>query len=669
MTKVFIVESPSKARTIKHYLGSDYCVLASYGHIRDLPSKTGSVNPDNNFSVIWSIEEKSKSVLLRICHSLKGATELILATDPDREGEAIAWHLKEFLQEKGVLKSINVQRVIFYEITREAILYALDRPCSIDMDLVESYFTRRILDYLVGFTLSPLLWRKLPGSRSAGRVQSVALRLIHERESEIEQFNSSEYWSIFGFFLRSSTSVLAPTLILKTKLTTFNGRKVSRLDFKSKSVAENIRSELKKNQYHVYSIFKFSTRKSPPIPFITSTLQQESFKKLGFSISKTMRIAQQLYEGKGNYRKTGLITYMRTNNRTISQGAATDIRNFIERTFSVHYLSKRENFYLDKREISREAHEAIRPINILEIPNLLNLEDDQKKLYELIWERTVTSQMTDTIFDNITVNIISKDKKIIFQIVCSKTKFEGFLALNRIFLKKEDLSNKVQEEIFGVLASLQEGESIDLEEVTLDQNFTSPPKRYTEATLVEKLEELGIGRPSTYALIISTLLKRGYVSYLKKYISPNFRGRIVSSFLKKFFGSYITYEFTARLEERLDEIACGRLNSKTVLKQFWSEFSEILGRVESIGHLSIISSIEKDLLSCIFPTNDYGEQSRLCPQCQIGNLSLKLSKFSYFISCSFYPKCSYTRPLKDSISDQEINFKKYSKKLSYLKSF
>lgn len=633
MTHLVIVESPAKAKTINKYLGNDYLVLASFGHVRDLPSKTGSVDPENHFSMVWESDARSKKQIADIEKAVRQADSLILATDPDREGEAISWHVLEVLREKRALKNIPVKRVVFYEITKPAILEAMKNPRDLDQDLIEAYLARRALDYLVGFTLSPVLWRKLPGSRSAGRVQSVALRLIADRELEIEAFRSEEYWTIDGQFEAvAKKSVLA-------RLTHLQSRKLEKFTINSKTLSDQALKEIEGKSYSVVDIEKKQSKRNPTAPFITSTLQQEAARKLGFSARKTMQVAQQLYEGiKLGGEVTGLITYMRTDSITVSQQAVFQARDYIKKEFGDRYLPSSPRMYKSKSKNAQEAHEAIRPTDLFRHPNAVAgaLDKDQLKLYTLIWKRMISSQMASAELDQTAVVIGNPEKSILFRATGTVITFDGFLKLY------EESLDDTKEEDGQRLPAFSVGESVDLKKLLPEQHFTQPPPRYTEASLVKKLEELGIGRPSTYASIIQTLLDRDYVKRDKKQLVPEPRGRVVTGFLTNYFSQYVEYDFTAKLEDQLDDISSGNLNWEKVLTAFWEEFIKTVDLTKELRVSDVLDKLNELLGVSLFGE---GENARKCPDCKDGMLSLKLGKFGAFIGCSNYPECKHTRQL------------------------
>ncbi len=645
--KLVIVESPAKAKTINKYLGSDYHVLASFGHVRDLPAKDGSVKPDDDFSMLWEVDARSEKHLKEITTAAKNADEVLLATDPDREGEAISWHVLEIIRNNKALKTIPVRRVVFHEITKKAINEAIQKPRDLDMDLIDAYLARRALDYLVGFTLSPVLWRKLPGSRSAGRVQSVALRLITDREDEIEAFTAQEYWSLLGDFLGK------PDKKVKARLTHLRSKKLTKFDINNETLALDAVSEIKKYGYSVLKVEKKQSKRNPSPPFTTSTLQQEAARKLGFGASRTMKTAQQLYEGVNlGGETTGLITYMRTDSVNLGLEALDGLRVHIDKTFGKDYLPPEMREYKTKAKNAQEAHEAIRPTDIARHPKDVEsfLNADQMKLYELIWKRTIASQMASAILDQVSADISNPEKSVIFRANGSTIRFDGFL---KVYQEgKDEEANTEEEEDEKILPPLVEGEGLDLNQVTPNQHFTQPPPRYSEASLVKKLEELGIGRPSTYASIINTLQDRGYVKLEKKQFFPEDRGRIVTAFLLNFFEKYVGYGFTADLEEQLDDISGGRLKWKSVLNQFWSSFIKAIDEAKGLTITQVIDRLNHDLDSMLFPEREDGSDRHICPKCNVGKLSLKLGKFGAFIGCANYPECQYTRKLSTAADAQ-----------------
>lgn len=644
MKKVVVVESPAKAKTINRYLGSDYTVLASYGHIRDLPSKNGSVLPDENFKMFWEMEDRAKRNMGDIEKALKGADELLLATDPDREGEAISWHVQEFLKEEGKLANTNVKRIVFHEITKSAVQNAIKNPRQINQQLVDAYLARRALDYLVGFTLSPVLWRKLPGSRSAGRVQSVALRIIVQRELEIEAFNSQEYWSIVADMSTIRQEAFT------ARLTHLQGTKLEKLDLKNESQAKEACEAIKSRSFKIASVEKKQVKRHPAAPFTTSTLQQEAARKLGYSASRTMQLAQKLYEGVSVYGEvTGLITYMRTDSVDISKEALTDVRTYIDGNYGKKYLPDAPRQFKNKSKNAQEAHEAIRPTNVSFKPDDIQeyLDPAQFKLYELIWKRTVASQMESALFDQVGVDIISEDRQITLRATGSTLVFDGFLKLYQE--GQDDVQDSNDDD--RLLPPLHEGEDTLVKIVTPNQHFTQPPPRFSEASLVKKLEELGIGRPSTYASIIQVLQDRNYVRLEKRQFTPEERGFLVTTFLTNYFKRYVEYDFTANLEEQLDDISNGALNWKDVMTQFWKSFKETIDQTQEFTITDILNRLDADLSFHLFHSTD--EKARECPKCGQGRVSLKLSRYGAFLGCSNYPDCKYTKQVGSDNIDSE----------------
>lgn len=634
--KVVIVESPAKAKSINKYLGPGFEVLASYGHIRDLPSKAGSVDPDQGFAMTWEMDTRAQKQIKEISDAVKRADTVYLATDPDREGEAISWHVKEVLEQKKTLKNKTVKRVVFYEVTKSAVQHAIQNPRDLDEGLIQAYLARRALDYLVGFTLSPVLWRKLPGSRSAGRVQSVALRLVADREAEIENFISQEYWSITGLFIGNQKKDI------EAKLIQLDGKKLEKFDLGNEKLALAAKASVEKLAYHASRVEKKQVKRHPAPPFITSTLQQEASRKLRFSAKKTMQLAQRLYEGIDLGGETvGLITYMRTDSTNVAQEALNATRSFISKTYGAEYLPEAPRFFKSKSKNAQEAHEAIRPTDSANTPDKVRkaLEDDQYKLYELIWKRMVASQMESALLNQVSIDISSQDHKTIFRATGSSIAFDGFLKLYEEGRDDEDETGP------RLLPDVKEQEGLDLKKVDADQHFTQPPPRYSEATLVKKLEELGIGRPSTYATILSTLLERKYVHLEKRQLIPEALGRLVTSFLLSHFKKYVEFDFTANLEEQLDEIASGTLNWQKVLEEFWIAFKAAINDVGGVRLSDVIDELNKDLEKFLFATGTQGVVSRTCPSCNTGTLSLKLGRFGAFLGCSNYPDCNYTRKL------------------------
>ncbi|WP_316861650.1 type I DNA topoisomerase [uncultured Cohaesibacter sp.] len=636
---VVIVESPAKAKTINKYLGKNYKVLASYGHVRDLPSKDGSVLPDDDFSMIWEADAKSKKRLTEIAEAVKSSDRLILATDPDREGEAISWHVLEVLKKKrGVLKDQPIQRVVFNAITKESILEAMKHPREIDAPLVDAYLARRALDYLVGFTLSPVLWRKLPGARSAGRVQSVALRLVCQREEEIEAFVPQEYWSILADLETAAGDDF------QARITAVDGDKKGRHDIRTEAEASDIKQLIEGAKLSVQSIEAKPVKRNPFAPFTTSTLQQEASRKLGFAAARTMQIAQKLYEGVSlGGETTGLITYMRTDGVQIAPEAIGPIRSAIENEFGKNYLPEKPRVYSTKAKNAQEAHEAIRPTDITRHPNKMAqyLDDEQLKLYTLIWRRTMASQMASAQMERTTVDILATngsrhaDLRATGQVV----RFDGFLTL---YTETKDDSD---DEDSNRLPPMSDGEVAKQKAITANQHHTEPPPRFTEATLIKRMEELGIGRPSTYTATLSVLRDRGYVILDKKRLIPESKGRLVTGFLSNFFERYVQYDFTADLEEKLDRISAGELDWKDVLRDFWKEFSNHVDGTKELRVSQVLDTLNEVLASYAFPPREDGKDPRACPSCDDGRLSLKTSRYGAFVGCSNYPDCGYTRQL------------------------
>ena len=636
-----IVESPAKAKTINKYLGGDYTVLASYGHIRDLPSKNGSVDPEDKFKMIWEIDSFSKKYLKEITDAAKKSKKIILATDPDREGEAIAWHVREYLDEKKLLKDKKIERVVFNEITKKAVTNGIDNPRNIEANLVDAYMARRALDYLVGFNISPILWTKLPGSKSAGRVQSVALRLLTEREHEIEQFKPEEFWTLNVNFNTSKGDILNSNLVL------LNNSKIEKFSFKNKEDINNAIELIKKSKYKISDISSKIYTRNPLGPFTTSTLQQTSSSKLGFGASRTMQIAQRLYQGIDIEGDTaGLITYMRTDGTNISNDAVTDFRNFIKSSYGDNYLPKEPNNYSGKKaKNAQEAHEAIRPTDITRTPESIKkfLSTDQNKLYDLIWSRALSSQMEAAKFDRKTITINSDNGLNQFKCSGSTIKFDGFLKLSRIDENEDEkiLPNVNKEEVLA-------------NDFTDEQHFTQPPPRYSEASLVKKLEELGIGRPSTYASIISVISNRGYADVINKRFFPTDRGKLLSAFLEKLFSKYVDYGFTAALEDQLDDITAGKKEWIKVLDNFWKDFNTNVSNVKEKRTREVLDLLNQSLGELIFEADENGKINRKCKLCDTGKLSLKNSfRGGAFIGCSNYPECKFTRPLSKSKANDQ----------------
>ncbi|HEY7662807.1 MAG TPA: type I DNA topoisomerase [Xanthobacteraceae bacterium] len=636
---IVVVESPAKAKTINKYLGPGYEVLASFGHVRDLPAKDGSVDPEHDFRMIWEVDDKSQKRLNDIARAVKGANKLILATDPDREGEAISWHVLEVLKQKNALKKQAVERVVFNAITKQAVLDAMKRPRGIDGALVDAYLARRALDYLVGFTLSPVLWRKLPGARSAGRVQSVALRLVCDRELEIEKFVPREYWSLIA------TLATPRGEEFEARLVGADGRKVARLDIGSGAEAEAFRQALESAAFTVANVEAKPARRNPPPPFTTSTLQQEASRKLGLAPAHTMRIAQRLYEGVEIEGETvGLITYMRTDGVDIAEEALAAARRVIGADYGTRYLPPSPRRYQAKAKNAQEAHEAIRPTDLARRPKDARrvLDSDQARLYELIWLRTMACQMESAELERTTADITANAGGRIIDLRATGTvvKFDGFLTL---YQEGED--DAAEDEESRRLPEMSAGENLAKRKIDATQHFTEPPPRYSEASLVKRMEELGIGRPSTYASILQVLKDRGYVRIDKKRLVPEDKGRVLTAFLESFFARYVEYGFTADLEEQLDRISNNEIAWRDLLRDFWREFTAAVGDIKELRVAQVIDALDEMLAPHLFPPRADGSDPRKCPSCETGRLSLKLGKFGGFIGCTNYPECRYTRQL------------------------
>ncbi|MDN6041889.1 MAG: type I DNA topoisomerase [Acetobacter sp.] len=648
MTNVVVVESPAKAKTINKYLGDDYTVLASFGHVRDLPPKDGSVRPDEGFAMSWQADERGTKQVAAIIKALKGAKTLYLATDPDREGEAISWHVRSMLEEKKALKGIEVQRVTFNEITKSAIKTAMAHPRELDFPLIEAYLARRALDYLVGFTLSPVLWRKLPGSRSAGRVQSVALRLICEREAEIEVFQPREYWSVTAAL---ATPAGAP---FTARLTHLNGKKLDQFDLNTAELAEAARKAVESETLAVRSVERRKVRRNPQPPFTTSTLQQEASRKLGMGAQVTMRTAQQLYEGIDLGGETvGLITYMRTDGVQMAQEAIGAIRSHIGKQIGPDYVPAQPRHYSSKAKNAQEAHEAIRPTDVFRTPSSVasHLTQDQRRLYELVWKRAVASQMESAALDQVAVDIAGPSGQTVLRANGSIITFDGFL---RLYTEGRDDSDKAADDESRMLPPMQERDPIKREKVEAEQHFTQPPPRYSEASLVKKMEEIGIGRPSTYASILTVLRDRNYVMLENRRFVPEARGRLVTAFLVSFFERYVDTTFTASLEALLDDISDGRAEWKEVLASFWHDFSKAVADTKDLTITNVLDALDKDLGPFFFPPRPDGSDPRHCTACGTGRLGLKLGRYGAFIGCSNYPECQFTRRLSaESAEDGE----------------
>ncbi|MEL6167211.1 MAG: type I DNA topoisomerase [Pseudomonadota bacterium] len=626
---VVVVESPAKAKTINKYLGSDYTVLASYGHVRDLPPKDGSVDPDNGFDMKWEIASDSKKHVKAIADALKEDGSLILATDPDREGEAISWHLEEALRNrKAIKKDTPVSRVVFNAITKSAVTEAMQNPRQVDQDLVEAYLARRALDYLVGFNLSPVLWRKLPGAKSAGRVQSVCLRLIVEREMEIEAFRPQEYWTVKAILVTPRGQTY------EARLTVLGGEKLEKFDIATATKAEMAVQAIKSRDLSVRSVEAKPANRNPSAPFMTSTLQQEASRKFGFGARQTMSAAQRLYEA-------GYITYMRTDGIDMAPEAVSAAREAIGDRYGAEYLPGSPRMYKNKAKNAQEAHECIRPTDMsADIDSLKVTDPDQKKLYDLIWKRTLASQMEAARLERTTVDVASTDGQVVLRATGQVVLFDGFLKIY-----EEGRDDQVVDDDDKRLPQIAEGEVATKQSVTPDQHFTQPPPRYTEATLVKRMEELGIGRPSTYASIVSTIQERGYVRKDKNRLIPEDKGRLVTAFLENYFRKYVGYEFTANLEDELDDITSGSRDWQEVLRRFWQDFTAALAETSELRITDVLEKINEVLEPHLFPPNEEGTDPRLCPNCGTGRLSMRTARSGgAFIGCSNYPECRFTRP-------------------------
>ena len=635
--KLVIVESPAKAKTINKYLGSDYKVLASFGHIRDLPSRDGSVNPDADFAMSWELSPGGQKRLKDIIAAVKDADTIILASDPDREGEAIAWHILEELKSRNKIKGKKIERVVFHEITKSAITEAIKNPRQIDDNLVSAYMARRALDYLVGFNLSPVLWRKLPGSKSAGRVQSVALRLICDREIEIESFKPEEYWTVDAELFTTKQA------LIKSRLITLDGKKLEKFDLNSEAKALDAKAKIEAGEFCVTNVERKKANRYPAPPFTTSTLQQEAARKLRYSAKRTMQIAQKLYE-------EGLITYMRTDAVNLSKEAVAACRDVIVKYFGEEYLPKTAKEYKTKSKNAQEAHEAIRPSDVTNTPKKMEakLDAEAYKLYELIWKRTVACQMNPAVLDKVCIDSATADAQIVLRANGQVIAFDGFLKLYQ-----ESFDDDEENDENRILPNVDVGEKETVGEVSADQHFTAPPPRFTEASLVKKLEELGIGRPSTYATIIAVLQERKYVRVEKLRFIPEERGRIVTAFLENFFHKYVEYDFTAQMEEFLDDISAGEMEWRKLLAGFWAKFIKNIDAVTPLQMSEVIDKIDEVLAPHLFPPHEDGSDPRQCPQCKTGHLGIKFGRFGAFIGCSNYPECGYTKQLIDTTAEEE----------------
>ncbi|WP_282057758.1 type I DNA topoisomerase [Lentibacter algarum] len=632
---VVVVESPAKAKTINKYLGSDYTVLASYGHVRDLPPKDGSVDTENDFDMTWEIGVDSRKHVKAIADALKNDPNLILATDPDREGEAISWHLEEALRKrKAIKKDTPVSRVVFNAITKAAVTEAMKNPREIDAPLVEAYLARRALDYLVGFNLSPVLWRKLPGARSAGRVQSVCLRLIVEREMEIEAFNPQEYWTV------KAVLSTARGQDYEARLTVLAGKKLEKFDISNATQAELAVQAIESRELSITSVEAKPAARNPSAPFMTSTLQQEASRKFGMGARACMSTAQRLYEA-------GHITYMRTDGIDMAPEAVTEARTAIAARFGDKYVPKEPRIYKNKAKNAQEAHECIRPTNLEADAAALKLRDaDQAKLYDLIWKRTLACQMESARMERTTVEIGSKDEQVGLRATGQVVLFDGFMAVY-----EEGRDDAVVDDDDKRLPQISQGEAAPKKSVTPEQHHTQPPPRYTEATLVKRMEELGIGRPSTYASVITTIQDREYVRKEQNRLFPEDKGRIVTIFLLNFFRKYVGYEFTSSLEDELDDVSAGNRDYKKVLERFWRDFSAAIAETSELRISEVLDVLDEALAPQLYPAREDGSDPRICPKCGQGQLHLKTSRTGGFVGCGNYPECTYTRPIAGEGAD------------------
>lgn len=672
---VVVVESPAKAKTINKYLGSGYKVLASFGHVRDLPAKDGSVLPDQDFEMFWEVDGASQKRMKDIADAVKSSDGLFLATDPDREGEAISWHVLDLLKKKRVIGDKPVKRVVFNAITKKAVLDAMANPRDIDTPLVDAYLARRALDYLVGFNLSPVLWRKLPGARSAGRVQSVALRLVCDRETEIERFVAEEYWNISALLKTPRGDEF------EAKLVSHLGKRIQRNSVTNGDQANQIKALLDGAAYAVDSVEAKPVKRNPGPPFTTSTLQQAASSKLGFSASRTMQVAQKLYEGIDIGGETvGLITYMRTDGVQMAPEAIDAARAAVLDQFGPRYVPEKPRFYSTKAKNAQEAHEAIRPTDFNRSPDKLRrfLDADQMRLYDLIWKRGIASQMASAEIERTTVEILADNKgdKAGLRAVGSVIRFDGFIAAYTDQREEGEAPEDGDDED-GRLPEINAREALAKQKVNASQHFTEPPPRYSEASLIKKMEELGIGRPSTYAATLKTLSDREYVIMDKRKLIPHSKGRLVTAFLENFFTKYVEYDFTADLEEKLDKISAGELNWKDVLRNFWQDFFAQIEDTKELRVTNVLDALNEALAPLVFPKREDGSDPRICQVCGTGNLSLKLGKYGAFVGCSNYPECNYTRQLtseggaeaeangsnepralgKDPVTDEEITLR------------
>lgn len=640
---VVVVESPAKAKTINKYLGPGYKVLASFGHVRDLPAKDGSVLPDQDFEMFWEVDTASQKRMKDIADAVKSSDGLFLATDPDREGEAISWHVLDLLKKKRVIGDKPVKRVVFNAITKKAVLDAMANPRDIDTPLVDAYLARRALDYLVGFNLSPVLWRKLPGARSAGRVQSVALRLVCDRETEIERFVAEEYWNISALLKTPRGDEF------EAKLVSHQGKRMQRNSVTNGDQAAGIKALLEGAAFAVDSVEAKPVKRNPGPPFTTSTLQQAASSKLGFSASRTMQVAQKLYEGIDIGGETvGLITYMRTDGVQMAPEAIEAARSAVLDQFGPRYVPEKARIYSTKAKNAQEAHEAIRPTDFNRSPDKVRrfLDGDQLRLYDLIWKRGIASQMASAEIERTTVEILADNKgdKAGLRAVGSVIRFDGFIAAYTDQREEGEPAEDGDDED-GRLPEINAREALAKNKINSSQHFTEPPPRYSEASLIKKMEELGIGRPSTYAATLKTLSDREYVIMDKRKLIPHSKGRLVTAFLENFFTKYVEYDFTADLEEKLDKISAGELNWKDVLRAFWQDFFAQIEDTKELRVTNVLDALNEALAPLVFPKREDGSDPRICQVCGTGNLSLKLGKYGAFVGCSNYPECNFTRQL------------------------
>jgi DNA topoisomerase-1 len=633
---VVVVESPAKAKTINKYLGSEYTVLASYGHVRDLPPKDGSVNPDDNFAMTWEVGNDSKKHVKAIADALKDDNALILATDPDREGEAISWHLEETLRKRrAIKKDTEVTRVVFNAITRSAVTEAMKNPRDVDAPLVHAYLARRALDYLVGFNLSPVLWRKLPGARSAGRVQSVCLRLIVEREMEIEAFNPQEYWSVKALLSTPRGQSF------EARLTSLAGKKLDKYDLANSTQAELAVQAINSRDLSVQSVESKPAQRNPSAPFMTSTLQQEASRKFGMGARQTMSAAQRLYEA-------GHITYMRTDGIDMAPEAVMATRDAIADRYGADYVPSSPRMYKNKAKNAQEAHECIRPTEVTKDAAALKLTDaDQRKLYDLIWKRTIACQMAAAKLERTTVDITSADQQVVLRANGQVVLFDGFM---RVYEEGRD-DAPTGDDDDKRLPQVMQGEALAKGDITPEQHFTQPPPRYTEATLVKRMEELGIGRPSTYASIVTTIQDREYVRKESNRLYPEDKGRIVTIFLLNFFKRYVEYDFTASLEDQLDQVSAGGSDYLELLSKFWRDFSTAIAETSELRITAVLDVLDDALAPQLYPPREDGTDPRVCPKCGNGTLHLKSSRTGGFVGCGNYPECTFTRPISGEIDE------------------